>query len=119
MTNGDTYYYKVSAIGMAGESALSAEQSARPLPPPPPAPLGVTAIAPKDALEIAVQWFDVPNYPSSTAPIQLGYNLYRGLQPGLATYFKDADEGDQVRERDRSVHRHDEPSQRPRPTTTS
>ena len=89
LTNGDTYYYKVSATGMAGESALSAEQSARPLPAPPPAPLGLTAVAAKDALEIAVQWFDVPNYPSSTAPIQLGYNLYRGLQPGVATYFKD------------------------------
>jgi len=89
LTNGDTYYYKVSATGMAGESALSAEQSARPLPAPPPAPLGLSAVAAKDALEIAVQWFDVPNYPSSTAPIQLGYNLYRGLQPGVATYMKD------------------------------
>ena len=112
LTNGDTYYYKVSATGMAGESALSAEQSARPLPAPPPAPLGLTAVAAKDALEIAVQWFDVPNYPSSTAPIQLGYNLYRGLQPGVATYFKDPDEGHQVRERDRSFHRHDEPRNR-------
>jgi len=25
----------------------------------------------------------------ASAPIQLGYNLYRGLEPGLATYFKD------------------------------
>jgi len=90
LTNGDTYYYIVSATGMAGEGTASAQKSARPLPPPPPAPLGVTAIAPKDAAQVTVQWYDVPNYPSSTAPIQLGYNLYRGLQPGVATYFKDA-----------------------------
>jgi fibronectin type 3 domain-containing protein len=90
LINGDTYYYIVSAIGMAGEGAASAEKSARPLPPPPPAPLGVTAIAPKDAAQVTVQWYDVPNYPSSTAPIQLGYNLYRGLLPGVATYYKDA-----------------------------
>lgn len=90
LTNGDTYYYVITATGMAGEGAPSAEKSARPLPPPPPAPLGITAIAPKDAIEVTVQWYDVPNYPSATAPIQLGYNLYRGLQPGVATYFQDA-----------------------------
>jgi len=90
LTNGETYYYIVNATGMAGEGAASVQKSARPLPPPPPAPLGVTAIAPKDAAQVTVQWYDVPNYPSSTAPIQLGYNLYRGLQPGVATYFKDA-----------------------------
>ena len=90
LTNGDTYYYIVNATGMAGEGAASAEKSARPLPPPPPAPLGLTAIAARDAAQVTVQWYDVPNYPSSTAPIQLGYNLYRGLQPGVATYFQDA-----------------------------
>jgi fibronectin type 3 domain-containing protein len=90
LTNGDTYYYIVSATGMAGEGAASVQKSARPLPPPPPAPLGLTAIAARDAAQVTVQWYDVPNYPSSTAPIQLGYNLYRGLQPGVATYYKDA-----------------------------
>lgn len=89
LTNGETYYYVVRAVSGSGESASSAERSARPLPPPPPAPLGLTAIAAKDVLEIAVQWYDVTNYPSSTAPIPLGYNLYRGLEPGLATYYKD------------------------------
>jgi len=88
LTNGDTYYYKVGAVNPGGES-LSTEVSARPLPPPPPAPAGLTAIAPKDVLQVTVQWFDVVDYPSASAPIQLGYNLYRGLEPGLATYFKD------------------------------
>jgi fibronectin type 3 domain-containing protein len=90
LTNGDTYYYVVTGIGMAGESVPSSEKSARPLPAPPPAPLGLTAIAPKDSATVTVQWYDVPNYPSASAPIQLGYNLYRGLQPGVASYYKDA-----------------------------
>ncbi len=90
LTNGDTYYYVVRAVSAGVESASSAEKSARPLPPPPPAPLGITAIAPKDAVQVTVQWYDVVNYPSSTAPIQLKYNLYRGLQAGIATYYKDA-----------------------------
>ncbi len=88
LTNGDTYYYKAGAVNPGGES-LSTEVSARPMPPPPPAPAGVTAVAPKDALQVTMTWFDVVDYPSASAPIQLGYNLYRGLQPGLATYFKD------------------------------
>lgn len=90
LTNGDTYYYVVSAIGAGGESAVSSEVSVRPLPPAPPAPLGLTAIAPKDVTQVTVQWFDVTDYPSAVAPIQLGYHIYRGLQPGLATYYKDA-----------------------------
>jgi fibronectin type 3 domain-containing protein len=92
LTNGDTYYYVVTAVETSGlvESTLSGEVSARPLPPPPPAPLGLTAIAPKDVVQVAVQWYDVTNYPSATAPIQVGYNLYRGLTPGVASYYKDA-----------------------------
>jgi hypothetical protein len=90
LINGDTYHYVVTAVSLGGESVASSERSAQPLPPPPPAPLGLTAIAPKDSATVTVQWYDVPNYPSSTAPIQLGYNLYRGLQPGLASYYKDA-----------------------------
>ena len=90
LTNGTTYYYAVSAEGPGGEGNLSNEVSARPLPPPPPAPLGVTAVAPKDVIEVRLQWFDVTDYPNATAPIQLSYNVYRGLQPGVATYYKDA-----------------------------
>lgn len=89
LTNGNTYYYVVSAVGPGGESTRSSEVSARPLPPVPPAPLGLTAIAPKDALQVTLQWFDVTDYPSAGAPIPLGYNLYRGLDANLASYYKD------------------------------
>jgi fibronectin type 3 domain-containing protein len=90
LTNGDTYYYVVAALTTGGASALSTEVSVTPLPTAPPAPLGLTAIAPKDVVEVTVQWYDVTTYPSPDAPIQLGYNLYRGLEPGVATYYKDA-----------------------------
>jgi fibronectin type 3 domain-containing protein len=90
LTNGLTYHYVVTSVGPGGESAPSVEVAARPLPPPPPAPLGLTAIAPKDVIQVAVQWFDVTDYPSAAAPIQLGYHLYRGTEPGLAGYYKDA-----------------------------
>lgn len=90
LVNGETYHYRVSAVGDGGESALSTEVSVRPLPPAPPAPLGLTAIAPKEVTEGTVQWFDIADYPSATAPIPLGYNLYRGKDPGLAAYYKDA-----------------------------
>jgi fibronectin type 3 domain-containing protein len=83
LVNGDTYYYVVTAVVMGVESAPSDEKSARPLPTAPPAPGTLSAVAAKDALEIAVQWFDV-TYPSA-----VGYNLYRGLQPGVATYLND------------------------------
>ena len=90
VTNGDTYYFVVTAVRPTGESGASAEVSVLPLPPAPPAPLGVTAIAPKDVQQVTVQWYDVTNYPSAEAPVQVGYNIYRGLQPGLASYYKDA-----------------------------
>ncbi|HET8725441.1 MAG TPA: hypothetical protein VFM53_14685 [Anaeromyxobacteraceae bacterium] len=81
LVNGTTYYYVVTATGPGGEGPQSAEVSARPLPPPPEAPLGVSAIANKEAGNITVQWFDVAG--------ATGFNLYRGTQPNLATYYKD------------------------------
>lgn len=90
LTNGTTYYYAVTSVGAGGESSLSREVSVRPLPPVPPAPLGVTAIAPKDKVQVTLQWYDVTDYPSATSPIQVHYNIYRGLQAGLASYYKDS-----------------------------
>ena len=48
LTNGDTYYYKVSATGMAGESAPVGREVGAAAAAPPPAPLGLTAVAAKD-----------------------------------------------------------------------
>lgn len=90
LTNGTTYYFAVTSVGPGGESALSNEIAGRPLPPTPPAPLGITAIAPKDTAQVTLQWYDVTDYPTSTAPIQVHYNIYRGLQPGVASYFGDS-----------------------------
>ncbi|MDE2604959.1 MAG: hypothetical protein KGL68_03455 [Burkholderiales bacterium] len=90
LTNGKIYYYAVTAVNSAGESALSGEVGATPnIPSPgsatvPPSPAGLTAIAARDTPAITVQWFDV------TYPTAVQYNLYRGTQAGLATYFQDA-----------------------------
>jgi hypothetical protein len=41
--NGTTYYYVVSAVNASGESANSTEKSAKPMPPGPAVPTGLTA----------------------------------------------------------------------------
>ena len=101
LTNGDTYYYVVSAIGAGGESAVSSEVSVRPLPPAPPAPLGLTAIAPKDVTQVTVQWFDVTDYPSAVCsdPARLSHLPRPPTGPG------DVLQGCVARHEDRQRHR--------------
>ena len=57
MTNGITYYYQVSAGNGVGESNLSQEVSATPLPPLPAAPASLTATA-LSSSQISLSWTD-------------------------------------------------------------
>ena len=73
LTNGTTYYYKVSAVNASGTSALSSEVSATPSAGTAPgAPTGVTAAAGNS--QVSVSWTGVSGATS--------YNLYRGLTAG-------------------------------------
>jgi fibronectin type 3 domain-containing protein len=54
LTNGDTYYYVVSALNSHGESGNSVEASATPAPVPPAAPTGLATTA-GDA-QVALSW---------------------------------------------------------------
>ena len=53
-TNGTTYFYVVSAVNAAGESANSTERSAKPVLPIPPTPTGISAV-PGDT-QINLSW---------------------------------------------------------------
>lgn len=71
LTNGTTYFYKVSAIDANGTGEKSAEASAKPAPaPPPPAPTGLTVL-PGDK-QNQLTWNAVNGATS--------YNVYRGTK---------------------------------------
>jgi aryl-phospho-beta-D-glucosidase BglC (GH1 family) len=73
LTNGTTYYYRVTAMNQAGESGLSNEAFARPTTgSPPPAPAGVSASA--GDRQATVRW--------SASTGASSYNLYRSTSPG-------------------------------------
>jgi uncharacterized protein (TIGR03437 family) len=72
VSNGITYYYVVSAANSTAQSADSAQTSARPLPPPPTAPVGLTAAAAID--QVALSW--------TADPAAAGYNLRRATTSG-------------------------------------
>ena len=79
LTNGTTYYYKLTASNAAGESGRSSEVSAQPTAPvtPPATPTGVSA-TPGNA-QATVAWSPVSGAKS--------YTLYRATSPGAeATY---------------------------------
>jgi fibronectin type 3 domain-containing protein len=80
LTNGTTYFYKVSAVNGAGESPLSLEVSAMPQAPivAPPTPTGVMASA-GDA-SVAISW--------SASSGATGYNVYRSTSTGTETLLK-------------------------------
>jgi fibronectin type 3 domain-containing protein len=74
LTNGTTYYYRITASNAAGTSGNSAEVSAKPAAPtsPPPAPTGVSATA--GNASVSLSWTA-----SSTAT---SYSIFRGTTSG-------------------------------------
>jgi fibronectin type 3 domain-containing protein len=74
LTNGTTYYYVVSALNAAGESAVSASASATPLSPVPSAPIGLTTV-PGDSW-VALSW--------NASGGATGYNVKSSLTNGGA-----------------------------------
>ena len=74
LNNGTTYFFVVTAVNGAGESAESSEDSAALAPnPPPPAPTGVTAGA--SSGQVTINW---DNATGATS-----YNLYYSQAPGV------------------------------------
>ena len=79
VTNGQTYYYEVSAVNAAGESAMIGERSATPCTVPnPPQSLTTTA----GNAQIVLNWAAPTS--NGGSPIT-GYNIYRGITSGGET----------------------------------
>jgi len=72
LTNGTIYYYVVSAVNAAGESANSMQVSAMPQSPVPPVPVGLTATA--GAQQVALSW--------TASSGATSYNLKRSTTSG-------------------------------------
>ena len=85
LTNGQTYYYKVSAKNAVGEGSLSSETSATPQPPPPVPPSAPTLVSatPGNA-QVSLSW----SAPTSNggAPVT-NYTIYRGTTTGTETFL--------------------------------
>lgn len=79
LTNGATYYYKVSAVNAVGEGPLSGESSAMPVTTP-SKPLNLQAVA--GNLKVTLTW-NVP-YSNGGTPIA-NYVVYRGTSPSGET----------------------------------
>jgi hypothetical protein len=75
LTNGLDYYYVVTAVNSAGESAASSQASAKPMPPIPAAPSGVTATAADGQISLA--WSPVSGATS--------YNIYWSNTSGVTS----------------------------------
>ena len=76
------FYFAVTAVYPEGESKLSDEVGTELVAEAPDVPQGVTAFnTPEVTNSITIQWWDVVG--------AAGYNIYRGTEAGLATYYTD------------------------------
>ncbi|MBJ6802785.1 fibronectin type III domain-containing protein [Geomonas propionica] len=73
LANGTTYYFVVTAVGAHGESVVSDEVSALPLPPLPAKVTG--AVTAGGDVQATISWNAAPNAAS--------YNVYYGTAPGV------------------------------------
>jgi len=81
LTNGQTYYYAVSALSVAGEGPHSIEVSAS-LPTVPSVPQAVQAIGGSERIDLAWQ----PPATDGGAAL-LGFRIYRGTEPGNCSFL--------------------------------
>lgn len=75
LVNGTAYFFVVTAVNGTGESVLSSQATATPLPPPPAAPAALTA-TPGNA-QAALSW--------TASAGATSYNLYYSLNTGITT----------------------------------
>ena len=83
VTDGITYYYEVSAANGVGESNLSQEVSATPLPPLPSAPASLTATA-LSSSQISLTWTE-PAAPGNTGYPAASFTVERSIDGGAFT----------------------------------
>jgi fibronectin type 3 domain-containing protein len=83
VTNGTTYYYKVTGVNAGGESGKSNEASATPQVPAPSAPTGLTATG--GNAQVSLSW----NASNGAAT----YNIYRGTTSGSETLLQSSVSG--------------------------
>jgi hypothetical protein len=81
LTAGVQYRYRVQAVNRQGEVGSPSAAVVVDLIPAPPAPAGVTAAAGDGTVDLT--WQASPVADRSGAPSVKGYNVYRGVQPGV------------------------------------
>jgi hypothetical protein len=81
LTTGVQYRYRVQAVNRQGEAGSPSAAVVVDLIPAPPAPAGLTAAAGDGTVDLA--WQASPVGDRSGVPSVKGYNVYRGVQPGV------------------------------------